>query len=264
MKTIIVPTDFSPSADNAMNYAAQLAQQVQASVLLMHFYQLPISMNDVPVMMVSADELKSIAEKGIERTREELQKIAPTLEIKTETRLGDVVDELKDSCSDVQPFAIVVGKHGASGIERFLFGSTTLSIIRNLAYPVISVPDSVTAFQLKNIALAVDGSDLKARQPAIIHFVRETGAQVHIVHIQENEKETTASKDILNEVHPTYHSIRNEEVVQGIDSFIQAHAIDLLMILPHKHSLMTELFFKTHTKELVEKIRIPILCLPEA
>ena len=74
MNIIVVPTDFSPSADNAMKYAAELAQTVNASLLLVHVYQIPVSMSDVPVLMISAEELKVNADKGLERVRELLQK----------------------------------------------------------------------------------------------------------------------------------------------------------------------------------------------
>jgi len=41
MKRILVPTDFSPAAENATAYAAQLARQIEASLVLLHVYQLP-------------------------------------------------------------------------------------------------------------------------------------------------------------------------------------------------------------------------------
>ena len=69
MKIILVPTDFSASAENAMVYAGHLARKLDASVLLLHVYQIPISMNDVPVMMVSAEELRHNAEQGLDRSR---------------------------------------------------------------------------------------------------------------------------------------------------------------------------------------------------
>src|SRR3982750_2105912 len=107
MKRIIVPTDFSPPAENAMLYAGQLAETIGASVVLLHVYQIPVSMNEVPVLLVSADELRENAEKNLERSKEILQKNYPTLEIGSESRLGDVVDELNDLCEALQPFAIV-------------------------------------------------------------------------------------------------------------------------------------------------------------
>src|SRR5215211_5268139 len=87
MDTIVVPTDFSPSADNAMNYAAQLAQIIRASILLVHVYQIPISMNDVPVLMVSAEELKDSADRGLQNAKTHLEKKFPGIVVKTESRL---------------------------------------------------------------------------------------------------------------------------------------------------------------------------------
>ena len=64
MKTIIVPTDFSPIATNAMNFAADMAANIDASVMLFHVYQVPVSMSDVPVVMVSAEELRRSSERN--------------------------------------------------------------------------------------------------------------------------------------------------------------------------------------------------------
>ena len=65
MKTIIVPTDFSPAAENAMKFAADMAVNINASVLLFHVYEIPVSMTDVPVVMVSADELRKNSESKL-------------------------------------------------------------------------------------------------------------------------------------------------------------------------------------------------------
>lgn len=264
MKTILVPTDFSPSAGNAMNYAAELAQMIGASLLLVHVYQIPISMNDVPVLMVSAEELRNTADKGLERCREDLRKRFSRVEIKTESRLGDVVEELKDLCQQVNPFAIIVGKHGASGVERFLFGSTTQSIIRHLSYPVVSVPESTTSFQLNHIALAIDAADTSLQENRIREFLQSLQTQLHVVHIREGGKDSPALKSVLKDMHPVYETIKNHEFVHGIEHYVQSRSIDLLMILPHKHSFIERLFFKTHTAELIEKLRVPIVCIPEA
>lgn len=262
MKTILVPTDFSPSADNAMNYAAQLAQRIGASIFLVHAYQIPVSTNEVPVLMVSAQELKNGADRGLERVSDQLQRDYPSLNIRTESRLGDVVDEIEDLCTKLKPLAIVVGKHGATGVERLLFGSTTLSLIRHLQYPIISVPET-TAFELRNIALAADNSDLSSQENRIRDIVQTLNARLHIVHVQENGKETPGLKNLLPDLQPVYQTIRNHEFVAGIDNYVRTHAIDLLLILPHKHGLIERLFFKTHTAELIEKLRIPILSMPE-
>ena len=65
MKIIIVPTDFSPVSENAVRYAVNMAKEIGTSVTLVHVYQIPVSMSDVPVAMVSAEELHEIAQEKI-------------------------------------------------------------------------------------------------------------------------------------------------------------------------------------------------------
>jgi nucleotide-binding universal stress UspA family protein len=260
MNTILVPTDFSGSAENAMYYAAQLAQSINASVFLFHIYQLPVSMSDTPVLMVSAEELKQSADTGLERAKELLLKNYSTLDIKTESRLGDLTDELNDLCDQINPFAIVVGNHSASGFERFFFGSSALSIIRHAKVPVIAVPNIKISFQAKNIALAVDDSGLGNQQDIIKNFVEQLKAQLHIINVQTKDN-TTGCLELLPELNPSCHTIKDEDFVHGIQSYLQSNNIDLLMILPHKHSLVERLLFKTHTAELLEKLQLPIISI---
>ena len=127
MKTIVVATDFSASAENGMLYADNLANNINCSILLLHVYQIPVGMNEVPLLMVSTDELKNNADNGLSRAKDLLKTSFSGLEIHTESRMGDVINELRDVCKKINPVLIVVGKHGASGVEEFLFGSTSFS-----------------------------------------------------------------------------------------------------------------------------------------
>ena len=51
MKHIIVATDFSVPAEHAMLYAGQLAQKTGSGLILLHVFQVPVSMSEVPVLM---------------------------------------------------------------------------------------------------------------------------------------------------------------------------------------------------------------------
>jgi nucleotide-binding universal stress UspA family protein len=220
-------------------------------------------MNDVPVMMISVDELKNNSDSGLERVKELLQKSFPALDIKTESRLGDVVDELKDLCKETKPFAIVVGKHGASGVERFLFGSTTLSIIRHATAPVISVPESTGIFQIRNIALAVDAREENISMQMIKEIVSRLHASLSVVHIEAEKNTAKDFATTMPGLDTPYTTIKDNEFVHGIEAYVRENKIDMIVIIPHKHSSVERLFFKTHTTELVQKIKIPIMCVPE-
>jgi nucleotide-binding universal stress UspA family protein len=263
MKTIVVATDFSLQAENAMLYAGQLANVTNASVLLFHAYQVPVGMNDIPVLMISTDELKTNAEAGLAREQESLLKKFPSLNVETESRLGDVVYELNDICEKVNPLLIVVGKHGASGVQQMLFGSTSLSIIRHTAYPVIVVPDGFYNYELKKAALAIDSFVENPCVQKIKAVINELNIQLHIVHVKQEKTASLEVDKLVAELESKYSTVYDHEFVHGIESYIQENNIDLLIILPHKHSLMERVFFKTHTKELLNKISKPVMCICE-
>lgn len=259
MKTIVVSTDFSTPSENALLYAGNLARDVGASILLFHAFQAPVSMNEMPTIIVSIDQLKHNADIGLNREREIVQNAIANMDVKIESRLGDVVEELKDVCDREKPLCIVVGKHGTTGIENALFGSTSLSIVRNSDYPVIVVPDIAPYQPVRNMALAIDTTkDLP--QDKIQAFVQVFDAQLSVIHIRdehESEEDLTAIGELLSRL----LIVKDDSLMHGIENFLESNAIDLLIVNPHKHSLLERLFSKKHLPELLQKTPIPVLCI---
>lgn len=267
MKTLIVSTDFSPAADNAMHYAAHLASQAGAEIILTHVYQIPVSMNDMPIILVSAEELKKGADENLERCAQDLADNYPGLRVRTESRLGDVNEELYNLGKEVNPIAIVMGSHGESGLERLIFGSTTLSVIRYSKYPVIAVPAHFKTFSLKNVVLAVDlQGDRKMPFETILELLELLHVNVNVVHVTNGGKNNTElQRDILlnqlQPLHPTYKIIQNEKVREGLLNYLTEVQADLLIVLPHEHNLMERLFFKLHTLDIVKHAPVPVMTI---
>lgn len=65
MKLIVVPTDFSPLADNALKYGMDLAVAMGSSLMIVHVYQIPISYSEVPLVTVSIEEIKKESEERL-------------------------------------------------------------------------------------------------------------------------------------------------------------------------------------------------------
>ena len=70
MKTIIVPTDYSPAATNAVNYAADMALAIKADLLLVHVYQIPVAVGDMPLALVSVEEMQKMKRKGSHHSKQ--------------------------------------------------------------------------------------------------------------------------------------------------------------------------------------------------
>jgi nucleotide-binding universal stress UspA family protein len=261
MNTVVVATDFSPPAENAMLFAGSLAELAGASVLLVHAYQVPVSMNDAPALVIEADDIGAHTELNLQRAKASFQKQYPQVQIKTESRLGDVVDELKFICRDVQPLFLVQGRHHKNGVESLLFGNTSLSIIRHCKSPLISVPDSASTAVIKNIGIAIDASDGPLQKATSI--LKTFNAALHVVHIKEKEEKLLDRADFPGEWNATFTNVSSEGFVEGIHQFVQRNSIDLLCIFPHRHSVVERLLFKTHTAQLMNKLSLPILCIPD-
>ena len=262
MKTLLVPTDFSVSAEHATQYAAQLAKALQATVLLLHVYQLPITMTDFPVMMVSTDELKRNADEALRRAMEAAQQASPDVAFEMESRMGDVVQEINDACEKRDVVALVTGTKDLSGIESFLIGSTTTSLVKHCEHPVIAVPEKSAVKLPAKIALAVD-LDHRDEIPVekINVLVAALQAELHVVHVEEDGRRLTDADLPAGLSITTSHSLKEHDVTEGLQHFTDQHNIDMVMVLPHKHSLYERLFFKGHTKGLINAMPVPVVCV---
>ena len=275
MKTIIVPTDFSPIATNAMNFAADMAININASLLLLHVYQVPVSMTDVPVVMVSSEELRKNTEAKMQELKNAImQTTSGKIKIYTDVRMGDVSDEIKDVCKHIKPFAVIMGTRGASGIERILFGSTTLTAIRHLTWPVIVVPpEKEYGTGIKKIGFACDFEKVIETTPIqfIKNMVKEFGAELHVLNVDyeskhfkpETPEESLMLHTLLEDLNPNYHFINHADIEDGINEFVDENNIDLLITIPKKHKLLDSLFKQSSTKQLVTQSHVPVMCVHE-
>jgi nucleotide-binding universal stress UspA family protein len=274
MKTLIVPTDFSPVATNALNYAVDMAIAIDARILLLHVYQVPVAFSEVPVVTVSMDEMSKISEEKLEDQKNAIAGVSSgKINVDTESRLGDVVDELEKLCKSVLPFAVIMGTRGTSAVERLFMGSNTLTAIRHLTHPVIVVPPGADYSGIKQIGFACDFRQVIETTPVAVikKIVREFNARLHVLNVDYHNRqfksgsaeETLQLQTMLEDLKPEFHFITDPNIEHGIDEFAQNNQIDLIITIPKKHKLLQGIFSPSSTRKLVFHSQIPIMCLHE-
>lgn len=275
MKTIIIPTDFSPIATNALHYGIDMAKAINASLLLLHVYQVPVSYSDVPIMLVSVDELKKSAEAKLATLKEEVEHITShSVKVYTEARLGNVSDELESLCNKIRPFAVVMGSKGSSGLERVLFGSNTLSAIKHLTWPVICVPPGKNYGNgIKKIGFACDFRDIVDTTPglAIKDIVKAFNAELHVLNVDyhdqhfkpETPEQSALLHTMLEEVKPVYHFIEHRDIEDGVNEFAEKNNLDMIIAIPKRHKLLQGIFKPSSTKQLIFQSHVPVMCVHE-
>lgn len=275
MKTIIIPTDFSPVATNAMHYGLEMARSVNASLLLFHAYQVPVSYSDVPIILVSVEELKKSAEERLETLKKEVEHISSgSVKIYTEAVMGNFSDELENLCQKINPFAVVMGSKGSGGIERVLFGSNTLAAIKHITWPVIAVPPGKTYGNgIHKIGFACDFRNIVETTPAnaILEMVKAFNAELHVLNVDYHDKhfrpdtpeQSVMLHTLLESAKPEYHFIEHRDVEDGINEFADKNNLDLVITIPKKHKLLEGLFHRSSTKELIVQSHVPVMCIHE-
>jgi nucleotide-binding universal stress UspA family protein len=260
---------------NAVNFAMDMAVAVDASMLLLNVYNIPVAYTDVPVVLISVEELKKSSEARLEELKNRIVHVTSgKIKVYTEARMGNTVDELEELCKRISPFAVVMGAKGKSGIEKVVFGSTTLTAIRHLTWPVICVPPGKEYGKgIKKIGFACDFRHVVETTPVqfIKQMVKEFDAELHVLNVDYKEKhfrpETPEQSflvhNMLEDVKPQYHFINNPDVEDGINEFAETNNLDLVIAIPKKHKLLEGIFKPSSTKQLVFQSHIPVMCVHE-
>lgn len=268
MKTIIVATDFSPAALNAVRYATDMAIAINAKLLLLHIYQVSIVYSEIPVAFNEEAERKE-AEIEIQQIKSEMiRKTDGRISIDTEVRLGAFFDELKTVCELIKPYTVVMGSQGTTATERLLFGGHTVHAMKHLAWPLITVPANVHFTGIKNIGLACDFDNVTDNTPVeeIKMLMNDFGASLHILNTGKQRDfdpdivfESGLMNEMLGPVTPKYHFITSENIDEGIIDFAETNNIDLLIVLPKRHTLLDKLLHKSLTTQLVLHSHVPVM-----
>jgi len=141
VSSILVPTDFSENAAQALAFAKEIARGTQASLHLLHIVEPVVYPADWSYAQVGfADieqELQDNAEKELATLAESLK--AEGFNVVTAVARGRASDEICQYAGDNGVSILAIGTHGRSGLEHFLFGSTTERVLRKSPCPVLSV-----------------------------------------------------------------------------------------------------------------------------
>ncbi|MEN1784081.1 MAG: universal stress protein, partial [Bacteroidota bacterium] len=147
MKHILIPTDFSENAWNAITYALSLFRNEQCTFFLLNTYTPVITSGRFMAPTANgvgiADAVKLASENGLNHTVERILALSDNDKhsFQTISSFNLLVDEVKDVVETYGIDLIVTGTKGASGMEEVFMGSNTVRIIKNTKRcPILAIP----------------------------------------------------------------------------------------------------------------------------
>ncbi len=272
MKNIIVPVDFSATADNAASYALELAIFYNANLHLYHAFEIYPPLNEY-TYLVSAVEMQQAADFELAKFKE---KLVARFSVKTNIVLKaesvSLYNGLNAYCKTIKPDLIVMGLSGKSALTRLVVGSNTVHAVQHLSYPILVVPPKASFIPIRKLGFACDYNAVVATTPvgAIKKLVKDFNAQLHILTVEasptvpaEKIEESAYVAEFFNDLKPEYHTIQSTDVTEGINFFVEQTKADWVVVIPKKHNLIDKLFKRSQTKDLLYHTTVPILCIHE-
>jgi len=145
IRRILVATDFSDCAREAIDYALSFAERVGAEVDIVHVVERPVyfEVGVAHSLQLRHDvdqwlrELKQAASKRLEALVSEVRKRSPG--VRSWLREGMPVEQILNAARETTADLIVIGTHGRTGLPHVLLGSVAERVVRGAACPVLTV-----------------------------------------------------------------------------------------------------------------------------
>lgn len=269
MQKILIPTDFSLVADNATQYAIEIATAFKSELFLYHVfymkrgdYNLDFSEEEQP--------FKKKVNLKMKKTKEKFEEIInqKELTIKTKTYQGSIFSLFGSTVKKDGIGLIVMGSKGASGLSKVIFGSVAATALDISEVPLLVIPPKYSFQPLRHIVLAIDHKEFS---PHLLLPLQELavkfGAKVTILNVinTDSNKKTKREKNIgLDNVETTYREIPiSKSINESINLFIEKENCDLLCMMRRNKGFFESMYKGSVTKNQVYNTEVPLLVLPE-
>ncbi|MBI1185250.1 universal stress protein [bacterium] len=274
MKNILVPTDFSPEAENALKVAVDMAKTFDGKITLLNVVDAPGG-NQFTAQGGSAgnntlDDIFTI--KLIEKMQRDLEEMVdeyPDAPITHEMALGFLHEKVNERVKLDNIDIIIMGTKGAEGLAEVMIGSNAEKVVRLAHCPVLTVKESAVTAHPNNIVFASDFTENSDKVAAkLIAFQKAYKSKVHLLFVNTPNRfeissdsnrrmEEFAKKYGMENYTLNIYNHRDEE--DGILSFAEEFNMDLIAVATHSRQGLAHLLSGSIAEGVVNHSNKPVL-----
>ena len=210
---ILVPVDFSNFSKNAVQYALFLAEKFHSHVTLLHIillYQEDIS--DEAHLMTLEEIVKEQEERKSMLMEKHIEDSKPTgVTVDSKLLRGlNAADTILDFIEENDFDLVLLGTHGRTGFNKWLFGSVAEKVMRMSRIPVLTIHKDFNKKGVERILVPIDFSETS-----------KMGVDWGIVCAQEFEAKLHFLHSVQVELHPEYFFMNSELILQGNPALVR-------------------------------------------
>lgn len=279
MKHILIPTDFSENAQNAISYALSFFKDSDVTFYLLHvslmdevdedecYYKIPEAVLDKKVAYKPSDRLKyelKHLKKHSKNAKHHFFAIHEYIQF---------IEAMRKHVLEKEIDFIVMGTKGASQWKGDVIGTNTGNVITKVKCPILVIPEQASYSQVKNIVFPTDFNIFFKHRilNTFTEILHHTGALASILYISKKVQDLTAlqkkNRNYLQEhledkPHNCYF-ITDENIETAIDTFVASHHVDMIAMVAKNLNFFQRLLFKPTVEKLSYYTKIPFLVLHE-
>ncbi|GEJ44911.1 universal stress protein [Chryseobacterium sp. ON_d1] len=270
MKTIIVCTDFSEEAENAVHYAASMAKENTYKIILFNLQTVSIHALNA---QASADFFYTQTLKNQKKLEDKAMELKRLYSIEAGYHLasGNFIEEL-ENCIQVKGCGFLVMGMAEKTLEQKLLGNHVTRAIHRIKKPILIVPSNIEYTGIRKILFAYDThrSMTWSAMNDIYYFINEFNAEIEVFNVSESlEDFTEVIHDVvlnsgydLDDIKYSFKMIQSIEVIKAIEEEIKITSPDLLTMVPYKYNLVESLFHRSKTAIMAYRNKVPLLSIP--
>jgi nucleotide-binding universal stress UspA family protein len=274
MKTILVPTDFSLAADNALSYAIPIAIREKAKIILVHAYKIdPIYSRVAFHIDFIRDEIshaERAANHHLNLKCDWIKENSYGVMCEHISMLGQATDVILKAIKREKPYIVIMGTKGASGFNGLIIGSNAARIIGNAPCPVIAVPFGAKYHGIDRIAFTTDfhHNDVyaikKLKGLNILSSAHTSFINIYNgAFIEEQKSLLKKFKEIaekrFGKKNHSFRMIVGNNLDEELSKIAGNKHYDLLAMTTRHRSLFEAFFNRSMTKKIAHSTQIPLL-----
>lgn len=261
---ILVPTDLSENAKNALDFAIGYAKLQGASITLLYIYYA------VYDYAYRAEELMSAIESDAKKAlQKEIEAKGDEVSIDYKIIQGTIPTAINDTVLSGDYDLIIMGTQGASGIKKVLIGSNTANTIKESEVPVLAIPSGASFDQVQSITVAVELSNedelLLAKVSGLTENLNLPYTILHVENKEDFNREISFKglKAYLSETFPDdefgFVKIQSPEFDKGAEEYLTSQSNTLFVMLSKNRNFFEALFTKSNSVKFAYHTHVPLL-----
>ena len=271
MKSILVPTDFSDCAANALDVAAKLAKRFGATLYLLHSEDLPPYWEQLPETEKQKWSSVNQASKLARQNLDQIKKRYPNLQLKTISTPKNLPAAIASEVKEHGVELIVIGSHGASGKNEFFIGSNTQKVVRTVHCPTLVIKNHLEKIDFQKVVFA--SSFHESEMEGFLHFknlIKHFIPEIYLVHVQHSiihppipiQLETMKPFERAAAPLKCHSYIYNDfSVDKGIRSFAEKLGADLIAISYHERHPLKRMLIGSNVEAIINHAELPVLTI---